>query len=76
MRSGARWRDAARVTTVGDGAQVDIRLPSVHRIVRPVVSVVPLQFLAYYAALARSANPDIMRTEVPRYRAAVEPLFH
>jgi len=37
---------------------------------------VPMQFLAYYAALARHANPDIMRTGIPRLRAGVEALFH
>ena len=66
----------ARVATVGDGTPVDIRIPSVHRIIRPIVSIVPMQFFAYYAALARGANPDIMRTDIPRYRAGLEPLFH
>ncbi len=69
-------RSGASVTTVGEGPVVDIRLPTVHRIVRPAVSIVPMQYLAYYAALARDANPDIMRTDIPRYRAALEPLFH
>lgn len=65
----------ARVATVGDGTHVEISLPRVHRILRPIVSIVPMQFIAYYAALARGANPDIMRTDIPRYRAGLEPLF-
>ncbi|HYS99822.1 MAG TPA: SIS domain-containing protein [Thermoplasmata archaeon] len=68
-------RMGAPVTTIGDAAGADIRLPAVPRILRPIVSVVPLQFLAYYAALERHANPDIMRTDIPRYRAGLEPLF-
>jgi len=39
------------------------------------VSVVPLQFLAYYVAIERKADPDVMRTDVPRYRAGVDLLF-
>ncbi len=69
-------RFGAHVTTIGDAPDAEIRLPSTDRIVRPIVSVVPLQFLAYYAALERRANPDVMRTDIPRYRAGLEPLFH
>ncbi len=35
-----------------------IKLPEVEEIFYPLVSVVPLQLLAYYAALARGKNPD------------------
>ncbi len=69
-------RFGARVTTIGDSPDAEIRLPPAERILRPIVSIVPLQFLAYYAALERRANPDIMRTDIPRYRAGLEPLFH
>ncbi len=31
--------------------------------------------VAYYVALARKANPDVMRSDVPRYRPGLEPLF-
>lgn len=64
------------VTSIGDHAKADIPLPVVPRPLRPVVSVVPLQFLAYYAALARKANPDIMRSDQRRFQRALEPLFH
>ncbi|HEX9340966.1 MAG TPA: SIS domain-containing protein [Thermoplasmata archaeon] len=66
----------ARVTTIGDSPEAEIRLPSTERILRPIVSVVSLQFLAYYAALERRANPDVMRTDIPGYRAGLQPLFH
>ena len=35
-----------------------IELPKVKEIFYPLVSVIPLQLLAYYAALARGENPD------------------
>ena len=69
-------RFGARVTTIGEAPDAEIRLPSTVRVLRPIVSIVPLQFLAYYSALERRANPDIMRTDIPRYRAGLEPLFH
>ncbi len=65
----------APVATIGESARAKIRLPAMPRILRPILSIVPMQFLAYYAALARRANPDIMRTDIPRLRAGVEALF-
>ncbi len=68
-------RTGAEVTAIGEAADADIRLPAAASALRPIVSVVPLQFLAYYVALERKANPDIMRSDLPRYRAGLEPLF-
>ncbi len=68
-------RTGATVTTVGEAAGVDVRLPTVDPLLRPIVSIVPLQFLAYYVALEKKANPDIMRSDVPRYRPGLAPLF-
>lgn len=65
----------ASVVTFGDASGVDVRLPSLPAMLRPIVSVVPMQFLAYYAALARRANPDVMRTDTQRYREGVQLLF-
>ncbi len=65
----------ATVTRVGEAADADIRTPSVDPLLRPIISVVPLQFLAYYVALARKTNPDVMRSDVPRYRPGLAPLF-
>ena len=72
----ALTRSGADVTVVGESARAAIGLPRVRATLRPIVSVIPMQFLAYYAALARKANPDIMRTDIPRLRAGVEALFH
>jgi glucosamine--fructose-6-phosphate aminotransferase (isomerizing) len=63
------------VTTIGEGKGVDIPLPSMPRVLRPILSVVPLQFLAYYAALERKSNPDVMRSDRRRYRPALGSLF-
>ncbi|OGS63226.1 MAG: hypothetical protein A3K59_04105 [Euryarchaeota archaeon RBG_19FT_COMBO_69_17] len=65
----------AHVRSLGDGKGADIPLPGAPRLLRPIVSVVPLQFLAYYVAIERKADPDVMRTDVPRYRAGVDLLF-
>lgn len=65
----------AAVATIGEAAGTDIRLPVAVRLLRPIVSVVPLQFLSYYVALARNANPDVMRSDLPRYRSGLAPLF-
>lgn len=69
-------KTGAAVTTVGEAKGVDVPLPRTHRMLRPILSVIPMQFLAYYAALEKRANPDIMRSDVARYRAGLEPLFH
>jgi glucosamine 6-phosphate synthetase-like amidotransferase/phosphosugar isomerase protein len=68
-------RTGATVATMGEAAGTDIRLPAADRLIRPIVSVVPLQFIAYYVALAKKANPDIMRSDLPRYRSGLAPLF-
>ena len=72
---GGLARTGADVTVVGEAADVDVRVPPAPPELRPVLSVVPLQFLAYYAALERKANPDVMRSDRARYRAGLEPLF-
>lgn len=68
-------KSGAEVAVVGEHRQASIRTPRTHSFLRPIVSVIPLQLLAYYAALARHSNPDIMRTDTPRLRAGVEALF-
>ncbi len=68
-------RTGASVTVVGEARGARIPLPRADPLLRPIVSVVPLQFVAYYVALAKNRNPDIMRSEDPRYRRGLEPLF-
>ena len=65
----------AAVTTLGEAGDTDVNLPAADRLVRPIISVVPLQFVAYHVALARGANPDIMRSDLPRYQPGLAPLF-
>ncbi len=65
----------AEVAVAGEAADVDIRLPAAPADLRPVLSIVPLQFLAYYAALERKANPDVMRSDLARYQPGLEPMF-
>jgi len=68
-------RTGAAIATVGEAADADVRTPTMPQPLRPIVSVVPLQFVAYYVAVARKANPDVMRSDLPRYRPGLEPLF-
>ena len=80
---GAREREILRslelvgaaASTVGEAPGVDVRLPRVPRVLRPIVSIVPLQFLAYYAAVAKKANPDVMRSDRGQYARALRPMF-
>ncbi len=69
-------KTGASVTTVGDGKADAIPVPRADRILRPILAVVPMQFLAYHAAIERGINPDIMRSDVARYQAGLAPLFH
>jgi len=51
-----------------------IALPEVDEALSPIVAAVPLQLLAYHAAVARGRNPDLLRADEPahaRARAAV-----
>ncbi len=68
-------RTGALVKTVGDGPDVDIPLPRTPFVLRPILSVIPLQLLAYHAALARRMNPDVMRLDAGRYGAGLRILF-
>ena len=63
------------LASFGEVPGIDVRLPAVPSVLRPIVSVVPMQFIAYYAALARRTNPDIMRSDVARYQPGLELLF-
>lgn len=47
----------ASVIEIG-GPKSNIQIPRVHRLLSPIVSIVPGQWLAYYAAIARGLNPD------------------
>ncbi len=55
---------------VGLTADARIPLPPMPEVWSPLVSVVPLQLLCYYLALARRTNPDTFRLDHPRYKEA------
>jgi glutamine---fructose-6-phosphate transaminase (isomerizing) len=51
-----------------------IALPEIDEALSPIVTVVPLQLLAYHVAVAHGRNPDLLRADDPahaRARAAV-----
>ncbi len=74
----ARVLDAigARVWLIGGGveglAQADVfALPTVPELLSPLLTVVPVQILAYHLAVVRGINPDLFRRDDPRYAAAL-----
>jgi glucosamine--fructose-6-phosphate aminotransferase (isomerizing) len=46
-------------------------LPAVTELISPLLTVVPVQMLAYEMAVARGINPDLFRRDDPRYAAAL-----
>ena len=44
-----------------------IEIPEVDERIAPVLTVVPLQLLAYHWAILKGANPDVLRAGDPRY---------
>ncbi len=74
----ARVLDAvgARVWLIGQGVpelpNADVfALPEVIELVSPLLTVVPVQILAYQLAAERGINPDLFRRDDPRYAAAL-----
>jgi glucosamine--fructose-6-phosphate aminotransferase (isomerizing) len=74
----ARVLDAigARVWLIGAGvdglANADVfALPAVPELLSPLLTVVPVQILAYHMAAVRGINPDLFRRDDPRYAAAL-----
>jgi glutamine---fructose-6-phosphate transaminase (isomerizing) len=46
-------------------------LPEVPELLSPLLTVVPVQILAYQMAVVRGINPDLFRRDDPRYAAAL-----
>jgi glucosamine--fructose-6-phosphate aminotransferase (isomerizing) len=46
-------------------------LPSLPEVVSPLLTVVPVQMLAYQMAVVRGINPDLFRRDDPRYAEAL-----
>jgi glucosamine--fructose-6-phosphate aminotransferase (isomerizing) len=78
VREVTRVLDAvgARIWLVGE-AMPDVprarvfALPPLPELLSPLLSVVPMQMLAYEMAIARGTNPDLFRRDDPRYAAAL-----
>ena len=47
----------------------------ISEVTSPMVYIVPLYFMTYYTALAKNANPDLCRTDVPEYAKSLQLLF-
>jgi glucosamine--fructose-6-phosphate aminotransferase (isomerizing) len=74
----ARVLDAvgARVWLIGTGveglAHAEVfALPAIPEFLSPLLTVVPVQILAYQMAVVRGINPDLFRRDDPRYAAAL-----
>ena len=48
-----------------------LRLPALPELLSPLLTVVPVQILAYHMAVLRGINPDLFRRDDPRYAAAL-----
>ena len=49
-----------------------IALPEIDELLSPILTIVPLQLLAYHFAIRRGVNPDTMRVAEPPYARAHE----
>ncbi len=66
----------ARLWLIGQGVDGvrDARvfpLPEVPELISPLLTVVPVQLLAYHMAVAKTINPDLFRRDDARYAAAL-----
>ena len=50
--------DAEGIAEAGEGAIATIKMPKVHPLIAPLVYAVPVQLLAYHAAVARGTDVD------------------
>lgn len=60
----------AEVATCGEGDE-DLRFATTHPLVRPLVSIVPLQRLVAEMARVRGSNPDVIYHDVEPWRTAL-----
>ncbi len=59
------------------GEQIDrlpnaplFRVPATNELISPILTTVPMQLFAYYAAVAQGINPDTFRRDNPKYAEA------
>jgi len=55
----------------GTTAEEDLRFPSVHQLVRPLVAIVPLQRLTAELARLKRTNPDDIHRDVEPWATAM-----
>jgi glucosamine--fructose-6-phosphate aminotransferase (isomerizing) len=68
---GARlWLIGAGVDGLTTKADV-FALPAITELLSPLLTVVPVQILAYHMAVVRGINPDLFRRDDPRYAEAL-----
>jgi glutamine---fructose-6-phosphate transaminase (isomerizing) len=63
-----QWIVGCPIPSVPDAPR--FALPQIPEPLSPLLTVVPVQLLAYYFALAKGTNPDTFRRDDPRYAAA------
>jgi glucosamine--fructose-6-phosphate aminotransferase (isomerizing) len=63
-----QWIVGCPVATVPDASR--FALPDLPEPLSPLLTVVPVQLLAYYFALAKGTNPDTFRRDDPHYATA------
>lgn len=51
---------------------VEVQAPGIRETFTPLLLAYPMQIMVYWTALARRINPDLKRTDVPKYRQAIE----
>ncbi|MCI4369599.1 MAG: SIS domain-containing protein, partial [Thermoplasmata archaeon] len=56
--------------TIGPHADATIAVPATEELLAPLLSVIPLQLLAYWIAVSEGRNPDVMGLDDPRQLAA------
>jgi glucosamine--fructose-6-phosphate aminotransferase (isomerizing) len=60
-------------TEIAPLADEVVRLPGTHPVLRPLVYLLPAQLIPYYLEVSRpGGNPDILRTDQPRYARAFD----
>lgn len=57
-----------------DGADFDLTVHRLPEVLAPIVNVVPLQWIAYFAAKRRGVNADVFREDEPAYKHAIAQL--
>ncbi|MGE5580555.1 MAG: SIS domain-containing protein [Bacillota bacterium] len=59
-------------TGAGDITTVELMAPGIREYFTPPLLAYPMQMMVYWMSLARGINPDLKRTDVPKYRQAID----